>query len=336
MIYIPIPNIRKKQRNSMFFVATHLLNSNILWAKTSSNSVTIYIDACGGGTDGYSEIIQYRLQHKLPTKLIIDYSLETFNITEFERCLKDIPEINLVSAADILIIHNTTDIRSYTPVSKKFKTLPLDFYMVDTYYKCMLDHHPYNNTLVTKRKNGLNLLIGKIKTRFGRFLASYYFYKHDLLSTAVLGLNAYPDDIENMMKLHTAYLDYDYFNTIKNYLGPADDAWLLETNEGVTAFTGWPFDPVIFDNSSVSYVCETFDIDKANYPWMITEKICRSFINRHPFVVQGAPGQLDLLKSLGFQTFSDIISEDYNNYKTSNFEHVEKTVLAGKELMFIR
>lgn len=328
MIYLP--SLIKGHISSIFFLPPELLTVDIDLAKNSTNIITVYIDVVAG-TDTYSEILKTRIKNKLPTNIILDFSRESFGSYMYDVFSNAIPEINLIS--NKLIIHNICDLRCYTPIPENYKTLAIDYYMLETYYNCILKDHPYNIEPVASRNNGLNLLIGKLKTKFGRFLTSYYFYKHDLLETAVLGLNAYSEDIENMMKVHPEYLDYNYFNKIKNYLGPADHTDIVETDEGITSGTGWPFDHNIFKNSSVSYICETYDIDKGRYPYLMTEKFYRSIVNRHPFVIQSSPGQLDLVKTVGFKTFSDIIVEDYNTYDTFNFEHVEKTVLAGKDLV---
>lgn len=330
MIYAPTLN--KDQTNLVKFFPKNIFTLDDEVATLHPNLVTLYIEA-HNGLSIYKNIILKRIANNLKTKIIIDFSRETFDITEYNRMMGDLPEINLVK--DILLIHNISDVRSDTPFSLNLNRLPIDFYIMETYYKCLIEDHPYDNTPVTHRDNGINLLIGKLKVRYCRFLTSYYFYKHGLLKKGILGINAYPEDIENMMKTHPEYYNESYFETIKQYLGPADNTILLVTNEGITSSHGWPFDHTICRKSSVSYVAETFDMDRGYYPYLITEKFCRPIINRHPFVVQSAPSQINLFRSLGFQTFSTLISEDYNFYDHlhHNYEHVEKTVLAGKELM---
>lgn len=330
MIYAP--TLHKDQTNLVKFFPKNIFTLDATLATLHPNLVTLYIEAFNG-IDEYKDIILKRINHKLATKIIIDFSREPFDINAFNSMLSCLPEINLIK--DILLIHNVSDIRSNTAIPLNLKCLPIDFYIMEAYYKCLIKNHPYDNTPIKMRDSGINLLIGKVKVRFCRFLTSYYFYKHNLLKKDILGINAYPEDIENMMKMHPKYYDEVYFQTIKNYLGPADNTMLLVTNEGITASHGWPFDKNIFKKSNVSYICETFDMDKGYYPYVITEKFCRTIINRHPFVVQSSPSQISLYKSLGFQTFSTLISEDYNfyNHTNHNYEYVEKTVLAGKELM---
>ena len=50
-----------------------------------------------------------------------------------------------------------------------------------------------------------------------------------------------------------------------------------------------------------------------NYPYpYISEKTMRPIVSKRPFIVVGASGILALLKSKGFQTFSNIIDESYD------------------------
>lgn len=334
MIFVSKIRDAPEQITASTFIPEESLCDDKEWACFTKILLVVYIDAFEDLTY-FSTIFRSRAENNLPYKIILDFSRETFNIKWFEHIATVLPEIYW--AQECLIIHNPCDIRATPSLFKSFennfKLFSFDLFMCEAYYKCILDSHPYDTTPVRDRPPGINLLIGKLKVRFGRFLASYYFYKHRLLNKEILGINAYPEDIENMMKSHPEYLDYDYFDTIKKYLGPADHTKIEITDEGITAITGWPFSPNIYSKSSVSYVADTFDIDKGNYPYFMCEKIYRPIINRHPFVIQSSSGQINTVKSLNFQTFSDLISEDYNDYRKLDFKHVEKTVLAGKELM---
>jgi len=51
-----------------------------------------------------------------------------------------------------------------------------------------------------------------------------------------------------------------------------------------------------------------------NYPYpFITEKTMRPITSKRPFIIVGGSGILALLKSKGFQTFSNIIDESYDD-----------------------
>lgn len=286
----------------------------------------------------YIEIYSYRKSMGLPTKIILDWSLEGYCYYNEMNAIETrsvIEGYGIDLTKDVLFVHN--DVLNRLPIPSPIgQNIAVDYHAVEAYYKCILTSaNKVDDTPVKDRKNGLNLLIGKLKTKHSRFLTAYYFYKYNLLDGAVLGLHALPEDILERMKLHPKYDDMNFYNKIVPLLGPADSVSKLQiTDEGWTAEDGgWPFDPEIFKNSSISYVCETYDIDKGNFSYLVTEKFYRSIINKHPFVVQASPGQLHSVKSLGFETFSSIIDESYNEYQALDYAHVEKTVLAAKDFL---
>ena len=66
----------------------------------------------------------------------------------------------------------------------------------------------------------------------------------------------------------------------------------------------------LFTESYFNYVVEThFDNDTI----FLTEKTFKPILNLQPFIIIGNPGSLQLLKDLGYKTFSDVIKEDYDN-----------------------
>jgi hypothetical protein len=286
----------------------------------------------------YYEIFSYRKSKGLSTKLIIDWSLEGscyWDEIGTSMLLNSFKEHQINIEKDVMFTHN--DVINRVPMPKMIgQNLSIDYHAIEAYQKCInTSTNLTDTTLVKDRKNGLNLLIGKLKTKHARFLAAYYFYKYELLDSAVLGLHVLPEDIIARMKLHPNYYDMDFYNKILPLLGPADSVCKVhDTDEGCTAEQGgWPFDPAIFKNSSISYVCETYDTDKGIFPHLVTEKFYRSIINKHPFIVQASSGQLNTVKSLGFETFSSIIDESYNDYLAHDYSHVERTVLAAKDFL---
>jgi hypothetical protein len=46
---------------------------------------------------------------------------------------------------------------------------------------------------------------------------------------------------------------------------------------------------------------------------ILSEKTFKAIVNRHPFIILGVPKSLQLLKDLGYKTFSPWINEDYDN-----------------------
>jgi len=270
-------------------------------------------------------IYHFRKNVGLPVKLVIDYSMEgCVNIEDLYR-----RGFGGVEFDDMLFVHNSTHKQQIEEtIGSNFY---IDFHAVDAYNKCILRGHPINAVPVVNRTNGLSLLIGKIKVKNSRFLATYYFYKYGLLDNAVLGIHATPEDFKLMMEKHSID-DKEFYNKILTCLGPADKADLCDSGEGLSAMDGWPYDPNIYNRSSVSYICETFDVDKGTMI-LNTEKFYRSITNKHPFVIQAAPGYMKRVKTIGYETFSSIIDEGYNDYNKLDLSHVEPTVLAAKDFL---
>lgn len=70
-----------------------------------------------------------------------------------------------------------------------------------------------------------------------------------------------------------------------------------------------------FRSTGISIVAETTFDERI----FLTEKTCKCFAARHPFVILSGPGTLKLLKQYGFKTFSEFWDESYddehNHYK---------------------
>jgi hypothetical protein len=65
-----------------------------------------------------------------------------------------------------------------------------------------------------------------------------------------------------------------------------------------------------YQNSLVSIITETnFDDNELT----LTEKSFKPMKEKHPFIIVGVPNALKSLKSLGYKTFSDFWSEDYDS-----------------------
>lgn len=70
------------------------------------------------------------------------------------------------------------------------------------------------------------------------------------------------------------------------------------------------FHAAFYQNFALDIVSETV----FHYPYpCITEKTLRPICEKRMFIILGPYKILDYLKSIGFETFSDIINEDYDN-----------------------
>jgi hypothetical protein len=88
-------------------------------------------------------------------------------------------------------------------------------------------------------------------------------------------------------------------------------------------FTGYPFNPDIYKDSSFSIIAESDflfseDLQTSFFP-KITEKTYRTIINKHPFICAWFPGMINKLKSKGYRTFEEYTANpNYNNIKDLN------------------
>ena len=74
------------------------------------------------------------------------------------------------------------------------------------------------------------------------------------------------------------------------------------------------------EGSECQSLCDYHWVDEINdyfksfhTEMFITEKTTRPILNLHPQIIYGATGTIEHLKSLGYKTFSDYWSEDYDN-----------------------
>jgi hypothetical protein len=68
-----------------------------------------------------------------------------------------------------------------------------------------------------------------------------------------------------------------------------------------------------YRNILIDIVSETFIKGKTFYP---TEKISRPMLLKKPFIVMGSQNYLDYLHQMGFRTFGDFWSENYDGYES--------------------
>jgi hypothetical protein len=64
-----------------------------------------------------------------------------------------------------------------------------------------------------------------------------------------------------------------------------------------------------YNSTGISVVLETVFDERIH----LTEKILRPIACGHPFILAAGPGSLQLLRTYGFQTFSEYINENYDN-----------------------
>jgi GDP-D-mannose 3',5'-epimerase len=82
-----------------------------------------------------------------------------------------------------------------------------------------------------------------------------------------------------------------------------------------------------YENSLISIVTETTFNERTI---ALTEKIFKVMQKNHPFILVGSAGSIKALHTMGFQTFSEFWSEEYDNIKDSNARLCEIIRLCGE------
>lgn len=104
--------------------------------------------------------------------------------------------------------------------------------------------------------------------------------------------------IESRKYINDILSDEEYHKFISECVKNPDK---VEVRDSTIVYS-FMYDSKIFTNSKISIVSESdflYD-DGVRLP---SEKIWKTIINRHPFIVAAQPGYLDYLKKLGFRTF---------------------------------
>jgi hypothetical protein len=103
----------------------------------------------------------------------------------------------------------------------------------------------------------------------------------------------------------------------KDYLNLLDHYQLIDhcqlSCQDITSDASATYSAEDFNHTAISVVLETVFDQRIH----LTEKILRPIACGHPFILAAGPGSLKLLKSYGFQTFSEYINESYDDIMDS-------------------
>ena len=72
-----------------------------------------------------------------------------------------------------------------------------------------------------------------------------------------------------------------------------------------------------YDDTYFSVVAETFAFDICPYT-IVTEKTFKPIAFYHPFILLAQPKTLAYLKLIGFETYSNLFNEEYDNINDAN------------------
>lgn len=279
----------------------------------------IVIDSSIHKTFVQNEIFQYREEKNKITRLLIDYAYETGLPEEmYDRKVKDIVRLG-IDIKDTLFIFNRSAFSEW--MEKHINNIFfIDLFAVSAVVRHAIGKMPVSNISVKDRPAKINFLIGKID-KPSRSLCLQSFYKSNLRNSTIFSILGMPKDKTS--------LDSNYVEFLKDNQGPIDNAFSIKTQEGVSS-QGWGDNCKIFDESSVSFICETHETNDSLF---ITEKTYRPIINRHPFVARASFPLLQYLRAIGFITFDKLIDEKYDNVNDIDTAYADVLVQTAKNLL---
>ena len=272
--------------------------------------------------DHYEEIIEKRNLDKKITKIIFDRSFEGgSSVHSIKSKLKYYSSLG-IKEKDVLFFLN----RSCNLTDNEFNTFRVDEFAVSSFINCFQNGHPVSSLQVEHRPNKINLLMGKI-SKHPRPIILDSFHRHNLFKNTLTGLLTTLEDLERFnnnpkLKLY-----------LKKNAGPADNVFQQRLEDSTVSSTGWSGNCYVYNNTSLSYVVETWMDDTM----FLTEKTYRAIVNRHPFVLAGPVKSLEYLHSLGFKTFHEFIDESYDSIMdwgdNGIAEKIEKTVVESERFL---
>lgn len=291
-------------------IPAYLYNSNI---KTECNKVLVF--------DGpFENCFDYKLLKNKKCKFVIDYSYENgLSQIDVDKKFKKYKKLG-IDPSNVLLILNSSSEASL--IKTEFKIITIDLFAISAVSRVFDYKHPIS--LFGSRPKKLNLLVGKIGKK-NRAQAIYRFYKKGILEDTVAGLLGKRNELQSALNLN----DPVFYRDIRHYLKSPDKVNTIHSSSGTTS-QGWSNKSVVYDNSSLSYICETFD--DTEYGNFITEKTYRPIINQHPFVVHASPRMLQYMREQGFKTFNNLIDESYDKNPMS-VDRIDNTINQAVKLL---
>jgi len=277
------------------------------------------------------DIIAKRKKQKLQSEIVYEYSHEAGigdnDLIEYVDLLKS----RNIPLGNVKFILNLD--QKY--IDKRLKISSLQIYSVDFFSVSTLRHiqagiNQYTTKHLAHRDPRINFLAAQLFHKTSRLDALYLLFKKGLIQDAIKGILITTDQLdEHRRKIN----DNSFYIWLSNNLGPADNVKVFkdENTGGYTACNGNPYSVHIYDQSRVSYICETNCEVHPTPDTFITEKTYRPIINGSPFVLQGSYGQLDFLESIGINTYQKYTGRRYNEGSKSSY--VESVVDAAQELL---
>ena len=265
------------------------------------------------------EIFNFRNENKKETRLLVDYAYET-GLPEnlYDKKVKEIVSQG-IDIKDILFVFNRSAFKEW--MEKHINNIVfVDLFAVSAAVRHAIGKTPVSEVLVKDRPKKINFLVGKID-KPSRSLMLQSFYTSNLKDSTLFSILGMPTGDANY--------DKDFLKFLKTNQGPIDGVQTFKQEDGVSS-QGWSNSTQIYDESSVSVICETHETNDSLF---VTEKTYRPIINRHPFVARASFPLLQYLQAIGFRTFNDLIDESYDKNPDINSHKTDTLVATAGELL---
>lgn len=125
----------------------------------------------------------------------------------------------------------------------------------------------------------------------------------------------YPNEIDLEMYFQSHNSSHMYEQWLDDILELVGTREILDVDNSDAGdhYHGFPIDVSLYKNTFMSYVSEThFGNGVTDDVFFPTEKLFRSILNCHPFIVASTPKFLHNLRKFGYKTFSPYIDELYD------------------------
>lgn len=265
------------------------------------------------------QVFEYRQEKSLITKLLVDRSYETgLSETDYNNKILQIVKLG-IDAKDILFVLNRSAYAEW--MDKHISQIVfIDLFAVSAAVRHAIKKMPASQTSVEARPNKINLLVGKID-KPSRSLILKSFFDSNLKDSALFSVLGMPQDSSQHSE--------EFLNFLKNNQGPVDDVETFDQTDGISS-QGWTNDTSVYDNTSVSFICETHETNNSLF---VTEKTYRPILNRHPFIVRASFPLLEYLRAIGFKTFEAFVNESYDKSRDITKEQSDILVKRAGELL---
>lgn len=254
--------------------------------------------------------------------LILDMSFEPF-LLAIDSIYQEIVVRGEIPPSQIIFLNNMYDSFEYNKeVAARYNCEPIKIFYFSA-LEFMIQGYLSStsvDTLEVKNYDKKYLNLNR-RWRSHRPLLTVLLYNKKLLEKGFVSFgpcenNRSWNDTWDLLKC-ISYSNEEMFKAITDSEDIKNIEWLYLDTDELDTNRAEPSESLInyYQNSYFSVISETtffYNISNQNSRF-ITEKTFKSIMMKHPFVLVSIPKSLEVLKSLGYRTFSPWIDESYDN-----------------------